>query len=106
MDLSIKSTIWQKCIDCIKDKLASQNRYKVIMDGIMTFSTNKMHGRDLKHLLKALIYNDLNITTQVSVLFQSHLHTWLFNFTFHKMANHVIVLCQKKLRCNMQYSLT
>ena len=62
MGLSVLTTILQQFIDKTLENIPSRERYEIIMDNAMTFSTHKLHFEDLANLFTFLIEFGLKIS--------------------------------------------
>ena len=55
MGMSCSPALWQQFVHIIWEQLPNKERYKIIMDDILIFSTKEQHWEDLANLFKVLI---------------------------------------------------
>ena len=73
MGMSCSPTLWQQFIHIIWEELPNKERYKIIMDDILVFSTKGQHWEDLNNLFKVLIKYGLKISPHKCQLFKREL---------------------------------
>ena len=56
MGISCSPALWQQFVHIIWEQLPNKERYKIIMDNILIFSTKEQHWEDLANLFKVLIH--------------------------------------------------
>ena len=69
MGMSCSPALWQQFVHIIWEQLPNKERYKIIMDDILIFSTKKQHWEDLANLFKVLIRFGLKISPHKCQLF-------------------------------------
>ena len=55
MGMSCSPALWQQFVHIIWEQLPNKERYKIIMDDILIFSTKEQHWEDLANLFEVLI---------------------------------------------------
>ena len=55
MGMSCSPALWQQFVHIIWEQLPNKERYKIIMDDILIFSTKEQHWEDLANLFQVLI---------------------------------------------------
>ena len=74
MGMSCSPALWQQFVHIIWEELPNKERYKIIMDDILIFSTKEQHwGEDLDNLFKVLIKYGLKISPHKCQLFRNEL---------------------------------
>ena len=73
MGMSCSPALWQQFVHIIWDKLPNKERYKIIMDDILIFSTKEQHWEDLANLFEVLICFGLKISPHKCQLFRDKL---------------------------------
>ena len=73
MGMSCSPALWQQFVHMIWEKLPNKERYKIIMDDILIFSTKEEHWEDLQNLFKVLIEYGLKISPYKCQLFRDKL---------------------------------
>ncbi|MCG8625369.1 MAG: RNA-directed DNA polymerase, partial [Proteobacteria bacterium] len=73
MGMSCSPALWQQFIHIIWEELPNKERYKIIMDDILIFSTKEQHWEDLQNLFAVLIKYGLKISPHKCQLFRSEL---------------------------------
>ena len=73
MGMSCSPALWQQFVHVIWEELPNKERYKIIMDDILIFSTKEQHWEDLDNLFKVLIKYDLKISPHKYQLFCNEL---------------------------------
>ena len=61
MGMSCSPVLWQQFVHIIWEQLPNKERYKIIMDDILIFSTKEQHWEDLANLFQVLIRFGLKI---------------------------------------------
>ena len=56
MGMSCSPALWQQFVHIIWEQLPNKERYKIIMDDILIFSTKEQHWEDLANLFEVLIH--------------------------------------------------
>ena len=69
MGISCSPALWQQFVHIIWEQLPNKERYKIIMDDILIFSTKEQHWEDLTNLFKVLIKFGLKISLHKCQLF-------------------------------------
>ena len=69
MGMSCSPALWQQFVHIIWEQLPNKERYKIIMDDILIFSTKEQHWEDLKNLFSVLIKFGLKISPHKCQLF-------------------------------------
>ena len=62
MGMSCSPALWQQFVHIIWEQLPNKERYKIIMDDILIFSTRQQHWEDLENLFHVLIKFGLKIS--------------------------------------------
>ena len=93
MGMSCSPALWQQFVHIIWEQLPNKERYKIIMDDILIFSTKEQHWDDLANLFKVLIKFGLKISPHKCQLFRDKLiymglEFLIKNGTAHYMAMH------------------
>ena len=73
MGMSCSPALWQQFVHIIWEQLPNKERYKIIMDDILIFSTKEQHWEDLANLFKVLIRFGLKISPHKCQLFRDKL---------------------------------
>ena len=73
MGMSCSPALWQQFVHIIWEQLPNKERYKIIMDDILIFSTKEQHWEDLTNLFKVLIKFGLKISPHKCQLFRDKL---------------------------------
>ena len=73
MGMSCSPALWQQFVHMIWEKLPNKERYKIIMDDILIFSTKEQHWQDLENLFDILIQYGLKISPHKCQLFRDKL---------------------------------
>ena len=73
MGMSDSPALWQQFVHVIWEELPNKERYKIIMDDILIFSTKEQHWEDLDNLFKVLIKYGLKISPHKCKLFCNEL---------------------------------
>ena len=73
MGMSCSPALWQQFVHMIWEKLPNKERYKIIMDDILIFSTKEQHWEDLENLFKVLTEYGLKISPHKCQLFRDKL---------------------------------
>ena len=73
MGMSCSPALWQQFVHIIWEQLPNKERYKIIMDDILIFSTKEQHWEDLTNLFKVLIQFGLKISPHKCQLFRDKL---------------------------------
>ena len=73
MGMSCSPGIWGQFADFIRQKLPNKDRYHIIMDDILIFSTRKTHKQDIEDLLDVLIQYGLCISPHKCQMFRDKL---------------------------------
>ena len=73
MGISCSSALWQQFVHVIWEELTNKERYKIIMDDILIFSTKEQCWEDLQNLFHVLIKYGLKILPHKCQLFQNEL---------------------------------
>ena len=69
MGMSCSPALWQQFVHIIWEQLPNKERYKIIMDDILIFSTKEQHWEDLANLFTVLIKFRLKISPHKCQLF-------------------------------------
>ena len=70
MGMSCSPALWQQFVHIIWEQLPNKERYKIIMDDILIFSTKEQHWEDLANLFEVLIRFGLKISPHKCQLFR------------------------------------
>ena len=73
MGMSCSPALWQQFVHIIWEQLPNKERYKIIMDDILIFSTKEEHWEDLANLFQVLIHFGLKISPHKCQLFPDKL---------------------------------
>ena len=73
MGMSCNPALWQQFVHIIWEQLPNKERYKIIMDDILIFSTKEQHLEDLANLFEVLIRFGLKISPHKCQLFRDKL---------------------------------
>ena len=73
MGMSCSPALWQQFVHIIWEQLPNKERYKIIMDDILIFSTRQQHWEDLENLFHVLIKFGLKISPHKCQLFREKL---------------------------------
>ena len=73
MGMSCSPALWQQFVHIIWEQLPNKERYKIIMDDILIFSTKEQHWEDLANLFEVLICFGLKISPHKCQLFRDKL---------------------------------
>ena len=73
MGMSCSPALWQQFVHIIWEQLPNKERYKIIMDDILIFSTKEQHWEDLANLFAVLIKFGLKISPHKCQLFRDKL---------------------------------
>ena len=73
MGMSCSPALWQQFVHIIWEQLPNKERYKIIMDDILIFSTKDQHWEDLANLFEVLICFGLKISPHKCQLFRDKL---------------------------------
>ena len=73
MGMSCSPALWQQFVHIIWEQLPNKERYKIIMDDILIFSTKEQHWEDLANLFEVLIHFGLKISPHKCQLFRDKL---------------------------------
>ena len=73
MGMSCSPALWQQFVHIIWEQLPNKERYKIIMDDILIFSTKEQHWEDLANLFQVLTRFGLKISPHKCQLFQDKL---------------------------------
>ena len=73
MGMSCSPALWQQFVHIIWEQLPNKERYKIIMDDILIFSTKEQHWEDLANLFQVLIRFGLKISLHKCQLFRDKL---------------------------------
>ena len=73
MGMSCSPGIWGQFADFIRQKLPNKDRYRIIMDDILIFSTKETHQKDIEDLLDVLIEYGLKISPHKCQMFRDSL---------------------------------
>ena len=73
MGMSCSPALWQQFVHVIWEELPNKERYKIIMDDILIFSTKEQHWEDLDNLFKVLVKYGLKISPHKCQLFRNEL---------------------------------
>ena len=73
MGMSCSPALWQQFVHIIWEQLPNKERYKIIMDDILIFSTRQQHWEDLENLFHVLIKFGLKISPHKCQLFRDKL---------------------------------
>ena len=78
MGMSCSLALWQQFVHVIREELPNKERYKIIMDDILIFSTKEQHWEDLDNLFKVLVKYGLKISLHKCQLFCDEF-IWVYN---------------------------
>ena len=70
MGMSCSPALWQQFVHIIWEQLPNKERYKIIMDDILIFSTKEQHWEDLANLFQVLIHFGLKMSPHKCQLFR------------------------------------
>ena len=73
MGMSCSPALWQQFVHIIWEQLPNKERYKIIMDDILIFSTRQQYWEDLENLFHVLIKFGLKISPHKCQLFRDKL---------------------------------
>ena len=73
MGMSCSPALWQQFVHIIWEQLPNKERYKIIMDDILIFSTKEQHWEDLANLFIVLIKFGFKISLHKCQLFRDKL---------------------------------
>ena len=73
MGMSCSPGIWGQFADFIQQQLPNKDRYRIIMDDILIFSTKETHKQDIEDLLNVLIEYGLRISPHKCQMFKDKL---------------------------------
>ena len=73
MGMSCSPALWQQFVHIFWEELPNKERYKIIMDDILIFSTKEQHWEDLDNLFKVLVKYGLKISPHKCQLFRNEL---------------------------------
>ena len=73
MGMSCSPALWQQFVHVIWEELPNKERYKIIMDDKLIFSTKEQHWEDLDNLFKVLVKYGLKISLHKCQLFRNEL---------------------------------
>ena len=73
MRMSCSPALWQQFVHIIWEQLPNKERYKIIMDDILIFSTKEQHWEDLANLFAVLTRFGLKISPHKCQLFRDKL---------------------------------
>ena len=73
MAMSCSPGIWGQFANFIRQQLQNKERYRIIMDDILIFSTKETHQQDIEDLLNALIKYGLHISPHKCQMFRDKL---------------------------------
>ena len=73
MGMSCSPALWQQFVHIIWKQLPNKERYKIIMDDILIFSTKEQHWEDLENLFAVLTRFGLKISPHKCQLFRDKL---------------------------------
>ena len=73
MGMSCSPALWQQFVHIIWEQLPNKERYKIIMDDILIFSTKEQHWEDLANLFAVLTCFGLKISPHKCQLFRDKL---------------------------------
>ena len=69
MGMSCSPALWQQFVHIIWEQLPNKERYKIIMDDVLIFSTKEQHWEDLANLFAVLTRFGLKISPHKCQLF-------------------------------------
>ena len=73
MGMSCSPALWQQFVHILWEELPNKERYKIIMDDILIFSTKETHWQDLENLFQTLIKYGLKISPHKCQMFRDKL---------------------------------
>ena len=73
MGMSCSPALWQQFVHVIWEELPKKERYKIIMDDILIFSTKEQHWEALQNLFAVLIKYGLKLSPHKCQLFRNEL---------------------------------
>ena len=95
MGMSCSPALWQQFVHMIWEKLPNKERYKIIMDDILIFSTKEQHWQDLENLFDILIQYGLKISPHKCQLFRDKLIYMGLEFLIKDGTAHYMAMCDK-----------
>ena len=103
MGMSCSPALWQQFVHFIWEQLPNKERYKIIMDDILIFSTKEQHWEDLKNLFAVLIKFGLKISPHKCQLFRDKLIYMGLEFLIKDGTAHYTAMRDKcDAICNMK----
>ena len=103
MGMSCSPALWQQFVHIIWEELPNKERYKIIMDDILIFSTKEQHWEDLDNLFKVLVKYGLKISLHKCQLFRNELVYMGLQFIVKNGVAHYTAMKEKcDAICNMQ----
>ena len=95
MGMSCSPALWQQFVHIIWEQLPNKERYKIIMDDILIFSTRQQHWEDLENLFHVLIKFGLKISPHKCQLFRDKLIYMGLEFLIKDGTAHYTAMCDK-----------
>ena len=95
MGMSCSPALWQQFVHVIWEELPNKERYKIIMDDILIFSTKEQHREDLDNLFKVLVKYGLKISPHKCQLFCNELVYMGLQFIVKDGAAHYTAMKEK-----------
>ena len=95
MGMSCSPALWQQFVHIIWEQLPNKERYKIIMDDILIFSTKEQHWEDLANLFEVLIRFGLKISPHKCQLFRDKLVYMGLEFLIKDGTAHYTAMCDK-----------
>ena len=103
MGMSCSPALWQQFVHVIWEQLPNKERYKIIMDDILIFSTKEQHWEDLANLFSVLIRFGLKISPHKCQLFRDKLIYMGLEFLIKDRTAHYTAMHDKcDAICNMK----
>ena len=97
MRMSCSPALWQQFVHIIWEQLSKKEKYKIIMDDILIFSTKEQHWEDLANLFAVLIKYGLKISLHKCQLFRDKLINMGLEFLIKDNTAHYTAM---KDKCN------
>ena len=95
MCMSCSPALWQQFVHVIWEELPNKERYKIIMDNILIFSTKEQYWEDLQNLFADLIKYGLKISPHKCQLFCNELIYMGLQFLVKDGVAHYIAMKEK-----------
>ena len=95
MGMSCSPALWQQFVHIIWEQLPNKERYKIIMDNILIFSTKEQHWEDLENLFAVFTCFGLKISPHKCQLFRDKLIYMGFEFLIKDGTAHYTAMRDK-----------